>query len=218
VSAQKQPEAPDALLFITPGCPHCQVVLDGLAALVKEGTVGRLEVVNAAARPQLTAEQGVRSAPWTRIGDFEFEGQLSPAELREWATHAGARDGFTRYVREKLGEGRLDRVEALMRARPDMLDAVLPLIEDPELPMQIRVGVGAVLESLEGDPALGALVPELGRLSTHADHRVRADACHYLGLATTDEALEYLRARLEDENAEVREIAEEALKKVYDHK
>ena len=214
MSADRQAETPDALLFITPGCPHCQAVLEGLTTLVKDGTVGRLEIINAAVRPERAAEQGVRSAPWTRIGPFEFEGQLSPTELRDWAKRAGAPDGVTHYMREKLGDGRLDQAEALVRERPDMLTAVLPLIEDPEMPMQVRVGVGAVLESLEKEPALDRLVPELGRLSTHTDHRVRSDACHYLGLTGSDAARGYLRARIDDENPEVREIAEEALTKL----
>jgi HEAT repeat protein len=40
---------------------------------------------------------------------------------------------------------------------------------------------------------------------------VRADACHLLGLTGSAEARENLRARLQDPNAEVREIAAEAL-------
>lgn len=218
MSANEQHEAPDALLFITPGCPYCQAVLEGLSVLVKDGTVGRLEIINAAAHPQRAAEQGVRSAPWIRIGEFEFEGQMALAELQEWARRASEVDGFTRYIRKNLEEGRLDRIEALVRKRPDILGAVLPLVEDPEMPIQIRVGVGAVLESLEGDPALDRLVPELGRLSTHTDRRVRADACHYLGLARNNEVVDFLSARLKDEEAEVREIAQEALINVNDRR
>ena len=43
--------APDALLLISTHCPHCPAMLTALADLVKQGTVGRLEVVNLEQRP-----------------------------------------------------------------------------------------------------------------------------------------------------------------------
>ena len=43
---------PAALLLLSPSCPHCAAVLEGLAALVKEGVVGRLQVVNVAVHPE----------------------------------------------------------------------------------------------------------------------------------------------------------------------
>ena len=47
------PSTPDALLFITPGCPHCPGVLQGLSEMVKQGTIGKLTVINAASHPEL---------------------------------------------------------------------------------------------------------------------------------------------------------------------
>ncbi|MBS0329365.1 MAG: HEAT repeat domain-containing protein, partial [Proteobacteria bacterium] len=43
------------------------------------------------------------------------------------------------------------------------------------------------------------------------DARVRADACHYLGLTGEAAARSWLDARLADEDADVREIAAESL-------
>jgi len=54
-------------------------------------------------------------------------------------------------------------------------------------------------------------VPRLGLLSLHADARVRADACHYLGLTADAAARPWLEKRLSDEDADVREIAAESL-------
>ncbi len=205
------PTAPDALLFIASGCPQCPVVLQGLSELVKEGIIGRLEVVNVAAHPELAARQGVRAAPWTLLGPFELEGVHAPAELRRWAEAASEPDGVTDYVEEMLRGGRLAKVEALFARRPELLSAVLPLMENPELEIQVRLGVGAVLEGLAGSAALQRLVPELGRLSAVADHRVRTDACHYLGLSGSTVAADFLRPRLDDPDAEVREVAAESL-------
>jgi hypothetical protein len=202
---------PDALLFITTGCPHCPGVLAGLAELVKGGAIGRLEVVNVAAHPERAAALGVRAAPWTRIGPFVLEGAQTPAALKAWAVRAAAGEGGTEYLRGRLAQGGLAEAERYVGEEPARLRELLPLVADPEAPMAARVGAGALIEGHAGGPTLAALVPELVGLSSHRDYRVRADACHYLGLSGTPEALAALRERLADENPEVREIAAEGL-------
>ena len=202
---------PDALLFVTPGCPYCPAVLQGLGDLVKEGVIGRLEVINAAARPDLAAQHGVRTAPWTRIGPFQLEGARAASELRRWAEAVNSPEGVADYVAENLRDGGLASVEALFSHRPDLLPHLLPLLGNPGLEIQIRLGIGAILEGLAGSDALQQLVPQLGHLSADSDHRIRSDACHYLGLSGSPEAAAFLRPRLDDEQAEVREIATDAL-------
>ena len=64
----------DALLLIATGCNHCPAVLEGLSRLLKQGRIGRLDVVNLAVHPETGQALGVRSVPWTRIGPFELEG------------------------------------------------------------------------------------------------------------------------------------------------
>jgi len=206
--------APDALLFIAPGCPHCPRVLDALGELLKEGVIGRLEAINVAEKPDMAAAQGVRSAPWTRIGGYELPGARSAEELRNWAERAADETGGSDYLRELLEAGRLDAAEQRIADQQEPLQAVLPLLADPEAPLQLRLGAGALLESWADRPELAALVTELGQLATHSDHRVRADACHYLGLSGDPAARPYLEERLEDEAPEVREIAAEALERL----
>jgi hypothetical protein len=203
---------PDALLFITPGCPHCPVVLQGLSELVKQGLIGSLEVVNAALRPERAAELGIRTAPWTRIGPFILEGSQSPAELKKWAKLAGSEGGVGEYLKQLLTEGNLAIAERFISDNPHSLATTLPLIEDPELPIQVRLGIGALFEGQPGSEPLKSLVAELGRLSRHEDHRVRCDACHFLGLSRSRVAIPILQERLKDDHPEVREIAEEALR------
>ena len=58
--------APDALLLISTHCPHCPAVLAALAELVKQGAIGRLEVVNLEQHPEVGQALGVRSVPWLR--------------------------------------------------------------------------------------------------------------------------------------------------------
>lgn len=210
------PTPPHALLLLAPGCPHCPKVLDALAGLVKDGRLGSLEIVNIAAKPERAAEWGVRSVPWTRIGEFDLEGLRSPEELARWAERAGTDAGVREYVSERLKTGELGALERLLKRQPHWLQALLPLIADPDTELHVRLGVGALLESLAGSDTLQGLVPALGELSTHVDHRVRSDACHYLALSGSAAALPLLRARLQDGHGEVREIAAEGLAELTD--
>lgn len=211
VRIQIEPPAPDALLLISPSCPHCAAMLEGFAALVKEGVVGRLQVVNVAARPEEASSRGARSVPWCSIGAFIFDGAMAPADLRRWAQRAGDADGMAAYFLEMLRSGRRRHVEAVIRADSRHSLALAELLRDPAASMAVRLGIGAVLEALQGTAAAVPMVADLGALTRDAEARLRADACHYLSLIGTPETIPYLEACREDEDAEVREIAAEAL-------
>jgi hypothetical protein len=201
----------DALLFLSSHCPHCPAVLAGLSDLVKRGAIGRLEAVNLEIHPEAAEAHGVRSVPWLRLGPFQLTGARTPGELATWARRAEGAAGMADAFHDLLKSGDLQQVLALVVADPTRLAALLPIVGNPEASMNVRLGAGAVLEEYAGMPTLGELVPALGDLSRHADPRVRIDACHYLGLARAEAARPWLAARLKDENADVREIAGEAL-------
>lgn len=205
---------PSALLFTAPGCPHCPGVKAALEKLLSEGAIASLEVVSISEQPERAAEFNVRSVPWLKLGEFILTGAHSPQALREWAEKARSDSGMTAYLEEMLKDGRLSEAETLLQQQPEHLSALLPLIEDFELPMQVRLGTSALFESFAGSSALQALVSELGRLSEHTDHRVRADACHYLGLSGSGAARSYLHARLNDPHPEVREIAQDTMREL----
>jgi len=98
------------------------------------------------------------------------------------------------------------------------LKALLAIVANPEANISVRLGVSALLEAYAGTAELQALLPQLAALSSHADHRVRADACHLLGLTGSSEARTFAAACLNDINEEVREIAEEAMEKLQKSK
>jgi len=201
----------DALLFLSSHCPRCPAVLAGLTNLVKRGDIGRLEVVNLDVHAEAGADHGVRSVPWLRLGPFVLTGARTPGELETWARRAQGEAGMADAFHDLLKSGDLAQVLALVAADTSRLAALLPIVGNPEASMNVRLGAGAVLEEQAGTPALVSLVPSLGVLSAHADARVRADACHYLGLARNEAARPWLVARLEDGDADVREIARESL-------
>lgn len=202
---------PDALLFVASGCPHCAIVLQGLGELVKQELVGKMTVVNVAAHPEQAAEYGVRAAPWLRLGPFTLTGAHSPAELRQWTEWASGEEGAAHYVEHLLKQGGYKQAVAFIDADTQRLKPLLAIIANPEAGIDVRLGVSALLEAHASTPALRMLLPQLGELTRHADHRVRADACHLLGLTGSAAARSYVAACLNDAHEEVREIAAEAM-------
>ncbi|MDP1928782.1 MAG: HEAT repeat domain-containing protein [Thiobacillus sp.] len=206
--------APDVLLLVSTHCPHCPAMLTALTDLLKQGVIGRLEAVNLEQRPDVGQLLGVRSVPWLRIGRIELAGVRSKTELAEWAAKADSEAGIADWFHLLLKEGQLPKAQAMIEADPALLAAVLPIVGNIDASLNVRLGAGVLLEEFAGSDTLRALLPRLGELSQHADARVRADACHYLGLTGDVAARTWLEARLADEDADVQEIAEESLQAI----
>jgi len=202
---------PDVLLLTATGCPHCPVVHKIFSQLKAADKIGKLEVINITQHPEAAEQYGVRSVPWFRIGDLEFQGLHSAAELEYWVNSASDTDGIKKYLIDELEAGHLPAVEKLLHAHPAWLHLSLSIVADMDAPIQARIGLGAVFEDMQGTAQLRELVAPLAELTRHSDQRVRGDACYYLGLTEDSRARPALQACLNDEVAEVREIAEEAL-------
>jgi HEAT repeat protein len=84
--------------------------------------------------------------------------------------------------------------------------------------MTARIGVGVVMEELEGDPVLHQALETLTTLAESEQANIRADATHFLGLTRHPDAEAILRQRLDDPNPDVREIAEESLQMLNSEK
>lgn len=202
---------PNALIFIGTGSPHCPAVLDALVRLLEAGRLARIEAVNLAAAPEVAARYGVRSVPWVRIGPFDLIGARTPAELAEWVEHAASGEGWPAYFSHLIGDRRIPEVVARVRASPAHLTDLLSLLTSEETPLDTRIGVSAVVEELAGTAELAAAREPLEQLTLSPLASTRGDACHFLGLAGDRGAAPAVRRLLDDEDAEVREIAAEAL-------
>jgi predicted thioredoxin/glutaredoxin len=205
---------PDALLFTAPGCPHCATVMRGLGELAKQGLIGKMTVVNVAAHPEQAAEYGVRATPWLRLGPFTLTGAHSPAELRRWAEWANGEEGIAHYVEHLLKQGSYKQAVAFIEADTQRLKPLLAITANPMAKIGVRLGVSALLEAHANTPVLRKLLPQLADLTRHSDHRVRADACHLLGLTGSAAARPHVEACLNDPHEEVREIAKEAMEQL----
>ncbi len=202
---------PDALLFIAPGCAHCPVVEQGLNELAAQGLIGKLTVLDVTAHSELAAEYGIRAAPWLRLGPFTLTGVHSPAELKQIAAWANDPQGAAHYIEYLLKRGNYPQAKSFIAADTHRLKPLLAIVADPGARLEVRLGVNALLESHADTPALQRLLPQLVDLTRHADHRVRADACHLLSLTGDQTARNLLQNCLEDAHEEVREIAAEAI-------
>jgi len=192
-------------------CPHCSSVLRSLSVLVEQGVLSKLEVVNLKQRPGIAKELGVRSVPWVRIGLFELDGLRTLEELKQWAQTTATLQGVRDYLGAMLAEGEVDRVLAMIAKENSLMAQVIELLDDADAKINIRLGIGAIIEEHQGTPLLREYIPQLAKLTRHLDPRVRGDACHYLALSRSHRAKVYIQPLLEDENADVREIAGESM-------
>jgi hypothetical protein len=208
------PTGPQALLLIATGCSHCPVMLDRLTGLLKQGRLGRLELVNISQEPELAQQLRVRSVPWTRLGDYVFTEVLELAFLTEFVA-ALAQDQHGAgllYLRYLLEHRQLPQALVEVRRQPLLLTELLALLGDLQQPMALRIGIGALIEEISGEPGLLEQARQpLRQLLGAAEPQVRADACHYLGVLQDRQSRALIRPLLEDADAEVREIAAETL-------
>ena len=202
---------PAALLLLGTHCPHCPQVLKALSELVKAGDIHKLEVINVEQAPEVARELGVRGVPWIRVGEFTLTRLHSLQELRELAQATGTVDGQILNLNRLLTSGQLDEAVAQVKSKPEYLDAIMEILAQPDAKINVRIGIGVIMEEFEGSETLQGYVEKLGELSRHEHASVRADACHYLALTGSKAAIDYLRAASGDDNPEVREIAEDGL-------
>jgi glutaredoxin len=202
---------PDALLLMTAGCPHCPAALQSLTMLLKENTIGRLEIVNVAIHTDEAEKRGVKSVPWIQIGPYEVEGVTTPGKLRELAKGVNDDAVFDAWLLETLKAGQRQKFESLVRREPHRIHALARLMRNPETSMAIRLGIGAVLEELHGSGLTEPLVPSLGAMLNSDDKLLKADACHFLTLIGGEGIRRIMQGCEDDADPEIREMAREWL-------
>jgi len=212
---------PEALLLVSPQCQYCKGMHTALDELVTAKALSTLTVVDIAEHPEVAEKFGVRSVPWLQMGGFVFEGAHTPGELEKWIKVNSTESGWSEYLGYLLENGKLALAEKLVGENPERLLALVSLAEKPDTPMQVRIGIAAIFEGLQGTPALKLLIPEFAKITESPDTNVRSDACHYLSLTGSPEAIPIIEKVVDDEDLTVREIATESLqdlKKFFDTK
>ena len=215
ILSMKQDNVPDAELLIASGCAHCPSVLTAMTELLKQGKIGRLDIINIATRPDAARARSARGVPWMKIGPFELVGAHTPGELAKWTERATQPEGRQEYLNELLTQGELEQAITTCRRDPGFLTALLELAADLDTPFAVRIGVGAVFEELGPEGRLRDFVEIIAtRLTNNPEPQIRADGAHFLGLTGSPAAIEDLQKLSGDTDTQVREIAEEALQQL----
>ena len=208
--------APDVLMLMASHCTYCGPMKIILSDLKAQGSINELQIVNIEENPELAAELGVRSVPWLQIGPFELQGARTRKELELWLLRASSFEGVSDYFSEVLAEGKIDYANKLIKRHPETLSNIIDLMADAEAKINVRLGVGVIIEELAESDIFKSVIPQLIEYLSHGDARVRGDACHYLSLTKDTSYIPVIEKMLSDESEEVKEIAQDSLEDLQD--
>ena len=208
---QQNNESPAVLMLMSRQCTYCGPMMQALTELMKVGQIAELRIVNIESSPELAVQLGVRSVPWLRIGPFELLGSRSKQEMLLWIERSSSPAGFKTYLDEVLSEGKLDYASRLLESYPQALETIIEMMADPEAKINVRLGVGVLIEDMAESVEFKAVIPRLIDYLSSKDARIRGDACHYLSLTRDVSHIPLIERLLSDESEEVREIAQDSL-------
>ncbi|MBE9563660.1 MAG: thioredoxin family protein [Proteobacteria bacterium] len=208
---QKIPNLPTVLMLMGRQCAYCGPMMQILTEIMKAGQLSDLRIINIEDNQELASELGVRSVPWLQIGPFELLGSRTKQEILLWLQRASSFEGLSEYLEEMLLEGNIDAATKLVQRHPPALENVIDLMADPEGKINVRLGVGVIIEELAESEGFKAVTPRLIDYLSNQDARIRGDACHYLSLTKDASYIVEIEKLLSDESEEVREIAQDSL-------
>lgn len=208
IESKKKPEV---LLLISTHCAHCVAVMQVLTAMLKQGELSALKIINIEQAPGIAQQMAVRSVPWMQLGEFVFEGELTKKEIQEWIIASGSPQGEKDYLIETLSAGKVDQAIGYIKRSPAAITTVAQLMLDVDAKINLKLGIGVIFEEFATDPLIEYVLPQLQTYTEHDDARVRGDACHYLSLTSREEFIPVFEQCLLDDDEDVREIAQESL-------
>lgn len=204
-------DSTSVLMLMGKGCSYCGPMMSILTDLMKAGEIAELRIFDIQKHPVLAAELGVRSVPWLQIGPFELSGMRTRKEILLWMQRASGREGLTAYLDEVLAEGNIDSARKLIQRSAEALHSLIDLMADADAKINVRLGVGVIIEELAESEQFKSVLPALIEYLASEDSRVRGDACHYLSLINDISFIPLIEKLLSDESEEVREIAQDSL-------
>ncbi len=201
----------DALLIITSSCPHCPSVLQHLSNLVKSGEIAELTIINLDQKPLAAKQYDVRSVPWIKIGNQHLQGLQTLETIRQNIVWAKNKQSLAADFDFLLSDGQANKVTQQIVQDPSAINALLELLGNEGTVLSTRIGIGVVMEDFANSDLLQSIIPQLAKLTKHSNSLIRSDACHYLALSKDPSVRPILEACLNDNNADVREIAQDGL-------
>ena len=124
-------------------------------------------------------------------------------------------DEFNAMVLDYMEKGFLENIIDMLRHDESLYPIVIDMIRDDR--MRVRLGATALVEEMvQNNPSLPGpiiqLIPSIAKLLQDKSPTVRGDAANLLDIIGHTDALPFLLEALDDENASVREIVEEAIR------
>ncbi|MGV6808534.1 MAG: HEAT repeat domain-containing protein [bacterium] len=209
---QTPTEPIQATLLISTHCPHCASLLNSVNQLIKQGELAELRVINLHTAPELAQQFGVRSVPWVKIGSYELSGNQPLAALQQRIQWIRDQAGLVGQFDHLLSQAQAAKACELLHQQPEKMTAIMQLLADPATVLSTRIGIGVVMEDFAGSPSLREYIPQLGKLLSHTDARIRMDVAHYLSLTEDASVLRLLQQQLNHEtHEEVREVIQDSL-------
>lgn len=208
---QKNITPPVVLMLMGSKCAYCGPMMQSLTELMKAGSLAELRIVNIEQNLELAAQLGVRTVPWLQIGPFDLPGARSKQELQLWLNRASSFEGINEYFEEILSAGNIEAANKLLQRHPEALENVIEIMADPEAKINVRLGVGVIIEDRAESQEFKKVIPRLIEYMSSKDARIRGDACHYLSLTKDRSYIPEIEKLLTDESEEVREISQESL-------
>ena len=208
--------APAVLMLMGTHCAFCGPMKKILTELKEEGYIAELQLINIEDNPEYAEQLGVRSVPWLRMGPFELQGVRSKKEMLMWLQRASSVEGMSDYLEEVLSEGKIESANKLIERHPQALNNIIDLMADPEAKINVRLGVGVIIEEMAESDMFKKVIPRLIEYLSDHDARIRGDACHYLSLTKDQTVIPIIEELLSDESEEVREIAQDSLDDLRD--
>jgi glutaredoxin len=204
----------NALILVSSHCSHCHALETLLLERMASGKLHGLDVINIEQNPEVAQKYGVRSVPWLRLGDFVFDEALTPADLDSWIERATDGSGQSQYIERLLERGKLVKAIEWLEQGYASLKHVISVFADPDAKINVRVGIGAILEHFEDTPAIRDIIPDLVALLSDSHPAIRTDVCHYLSLTHSSDVIEPLKKMLDDEDEQVQQVAGESIEAI----
>jgi len=209
-----QHDKPEALLLISTHCPHCHTLQTLLEQRLSQGKIKSMTVVNIDETEDAAVKYNVRSVPWLKLGIFEFNESLTPAELDHWIATVSEDDGSIKFLQYLMENGKLQKVIEWLEQGNTSLQEFASLIIKPDIKINGRIGIGAVMEHFEGTAAIAGIIPGLKEMLKNDSAVIRTDVCHYLMLTHNTNVKASIEELLDDKDAEVRKTALESLEEL----
>ena len=202
-------------LFVMPGCPVCPQMERLFEQLKQDGQIDELEVIDITRSPERASALGVRSAPSYLVNGALFSGLKTRKDIEDLLQQSTG-GKWRSLLSEELSEGGMEAAREAVLKEQAAREALFDLLEDPETPLVVRIGLSAIIEELAEQGSLEPYLPRLLALLDNPDQRIALDGLYYLSMLQAPEAVQALSQIADDDRHPLQQQARELLQEQAD--